>query len=293
MFQIHRRTLQDVPFPPSRTPGFSHFEFANENSSSDTDCISDGSKLYKSPLQVDQTHHERLVSLNDLAIRCALSGQLAESVLHFETSFFLLVEMEYTTSHQRLIDFMKKLRTAPDAEKDFFCERLDYDEGWNIASPLLTFDNWGPWTPWDELAASLLYNTGQVLLKQRRISVAKDAFVTAYTLARSLSTENSHLLMVPILHRIGYMQYWHRETEAAIGTLQLALKLCEGSPEQPPRTAATLNLLGVLFFHLCIVEKSRRFFIFALELQTKTAGPEDCAFATMLNNLGRLHVRTL
>jgi tetratricopeptide (TPR) repeat protein len=191
--------------------------------------------------------------------------------------------------------------TAPSAA--VFDERLDYDEGWNLcslSSSSISVDHLGPNAPYQEVAAALLYNVGQVLLLQHQQSRAKVVFIEAYIMARSSCTEHTHLLLVPILHRIGYLQYWERDIPSAIATYLLALDICHEffADQHPERTAATLNCLGVLHFHLQVPDSdaSLQYLLMALELQQQHkradhegGGGDDAAVATTLNNLGRVY----
>jgi tetratricopeptide (TPR) repeat protein len=262
---------------------------------------------------------EHVSTLNQMAIRWGMSGRYSDSMKCFEEAFTLLrvpgsqlLRSTSPSAYLQPIDNMQQrmswsdltassTATAPSAA--VFDERLDYDEGWNLcslSSSSISVDHLGPNAPYQEVAAALLYNVGQVLLLQHQQSRAKVVFIEAYIMARSSCTEHTHLLLVPILHRIGYLQYWERDIPSAIATYLLALDICHEffADQHPERTAATLNCLGVLHFHLQVPDSdaSLQYLLMALELQQQHkradhegGGGDDAAVATTLNNLGRVY----
>jgi tetratricopeptide (TPR) repeat protein len=252
-----------------------------------------------------KTDFENVSALNQMAIRWGLSGQYRDSMKCFEQAFSLLrvsgslvlspPPTAYSTEPHQLQH--QQPDHPPMGTADGFDERVEYDEGWSLcslSSSSISVDQLGPLAPYQEVAAALLYNFGQVLLLQNEHGRAKAVFVDAYVMARSSCTDQTHLLLIPILHRIGYLQYWERDIHSAIATYLLALDICRESPpdqQHALRMAVTLNCLGVLHFHLQVPESetSREYLLLALDLQQKTLGRDDAAVATTLNNLGRVY----
>jgi tetratricopeptide (TPR) repeat protein len=100
-----------------------------------------------------------------------------------------------------------------------------------------------------------------------------------------------------ILHNIGHVQYRTGQYEDAVRTYAKALHLGKHmfnrSPLDMLQVAATLNCLGVLYFHLpkAETEKAMELYLESLAIQRAVFGPdfESKEIATTLNNIGRIH----
>lgn len=103
--------------------------------------------------------------------------------------------------------------------------------------------------------------------------------------------------IMTILHNIGYVQYRTGQYEEAIRTYARALHLGKSSfhrsPQDMLQIAATLNCLGVIYYHLPKPEtgKSMDLFIESLAIQRSVycIDAETKEIATILNNIGNIH----
>jgi tetratricopeptide (TPR) repeat protein len=168
---------------------------------------------------------------------------------------------------------------------------IEYDEGFNTFSSLAQFY---PANSKEEKMLVLLYNLGQVMLLQCPTSTKKayGIFKHALQLASTLPSKDPHALMIPLLHRIGYIQYREKAHEEAIQTFEKALDYCELLDLDELQLAATLNCLGVLYFFHPEQEDiamSLDFQLKALSIQRLLLGNSHPTVATTLNNIGRVH----
>ena len=99
--------------------------------------------------------------------------------------------------------------------------------------------------------------------------------------------------IVAILHNIGYIQYRNSELETALRTYNEALQLHDRSSSRGSKIelAASLNCLGVLYFHLPKSDTARamEYYVESLKIRRHLFGHENCDVATTLNNIGRVH----
>ena len=201
----------------------------------------------------------------------------------------------------------------------------EYDEGMHAFSDLLSISadyvesknkttsnaDMNNLTQQYSLAAILIYNLGQVRLKQQRWDDAYNCFVDAYMLTELVSSANGARIAVPTLHNMGYIQYRCGNLNRSIQTFTKALSVCQVYlSSSPAHLAATLNCLGVLHFHRtsesnnCLgitssattadpntitstTEKALQCLLRALSLHRHCASART--LATTLNNLGRVH----
>jgi tetratricopeptide (TPR) repeat protein len=169
------------------------------------------------------------------------------------------------------------------------------------------------------LASILMYNMGQIRKRQMRHGEAYSCFTESYRLIVS-STELSKTssMIVRILHNLGYIQYRNGNVEASLEMFKIALQVlngCTSTPESERTSilpavvrnatmAATLNCLGVLYFHLprLSIEQSTDFLLKSLSLQqailrdvnTETMNwrgiiSVSTLVPSTLNNIGRVH----
>lgn len=235
-------------------------------------------------------YFETLACLNAIGTRFALALQLDESLQVFDQALSLLSTHCVATPNGQLVGSSlsvgmlgnNKYTIRQPLSEDYLFE---YDEGWNVFACFVSFDSLNPTTTTVEhMSAVTLFNVGQVLLIERRTDVAYEFFRVAFRFADATVSHDMGTLKVAMLHRLGYIQYLHREFVDAIQTFQQALNLCECEKES---TAATLNCLGVLHFQLpeADTDTALHYLMTALSLQR----PNTLAVATTLNNIGRVH----
>lgn len=165
------------------------------------------------------------------------------------------------------------------------------------------------------LASILMYNMGQIRKRQMRYGEAYTCFIESYRLiASSTELSKTPLMIVRILHNLGYIKYRNGRVDASLQMFKIALQVLNGSTittesvlpavVRNATMAATLNCLGVLYFHLprLSIEDSTEFLLKSLSLQREIL--HRVAKASMnwrgmisvsslvpstLNNIGRVH----
>ena len=186
----------------------------------------------------------------------------------------------------------------------------------------------------------LLYNLGQIRVRQHRYSDAYTFFIDSYAMLKQLnlsidSGNECTLWFVRILHNFGYIQYRLGDNAASLHIYTAALqalgysestsdntdiaqdkRLCNEDAMNLPTDkaamiAATLNCMGVLFFHLphcdilcaseCFLETLSRLQTLVMEspqgdvMQLEAGSREGMLplasmLATALYNMGRVHL---
>lgn len=174
-------------------------------------------------------------------------------------------------------------------------QQPEYDEGMRCFKALLPvdaeiFDR----TPRKhQLAATVLYNIGQVRLLQKRYDAAHSSFVDAYIMA-DCAPSDTNSIVLPILHNLGYIQYRNGDVDTSLQTFTAAFQFLQGETSRSiakAHIAATLNCLGVLHFHMPKSDTTRSLdcLLRALSLFRIVNGTPVRTVATMLNNIGRVH----
>jgi tetratricopeptide (TPR) repeat protein len=170
-------------------------------------------------------------------------------------------------------------------------EQCEYDEGLHFFSSFLRVSTPAPESAesQSETAACLLYNAGQVELLEMQYESAQAFFVDALVMTKFMRKEQSDKLTIPILHSLGYAQYRNEEIEASIETFKKAMVVCR-SEANATHIAATLNCLGVVYFHLTRAQtaEAKECLTSALSLQRTLFGKHRIV-ATTLNNIGRVY----
>lgn len=236
----------------------------------------------------------------DDALECfkaALSQLEGESAVQYATSPALANPAR--ASPTTCIDERSGHSTSSNVSRDsYIYQRREYDEGMHVFSSPLKME--GPvleaMDSQNAAAIVLLYNMGQLYLLRHSDEDANECFVRALFLARcrkgnnSNSRPNNYPGAVAILHNIGYIQYRNSELEKALRTFNEALQVYRHVPNKL-ELAATLNCLGVLYFHLPKSDTSRAmdYYLKSLEIRRELIGNEHRDIATMLNNIGRVH----
>lgn len=173
----------------------------------------------------------------------------------------------------------------------YIYQRREYDEGMHHFSTPIRMQ--GPLLDsirtHEDAASVVFYNIGQLCLLRHRDEEATECFVRALFLARS-SAGMPLVSVVAILHNIGYIQYRNIELEKALATFNECLQVfrCVASKLE---YAATLNCLGVLYFHLPKADTTSAMenYTNALALRRQLYGSDHKDVGTTLNNIGRVH----
>jgi tetratricopeptide (TPR) repeat protein len=141
-----------------------------------------------------------------------------------------------------------------------------------------------------QVAATLIYNIGQVRLLQKCHDAAFSCFVDAYIMAEC-TPGFPNAIVLPTLHNLGYIQYRNGDIASSLQTFTVAYQLCCQQGDNKAHIAATLNCLGVLYFHMpkSDTKRSLECLVQALSIQRILVGKHSQSVATTLNNIGRVH----
>jgi tetratricopeptide (TPR) repeat protein len=253
--------------------------------------------IVREPLRVSHPNRAFLeetpmTDLNSSGVAHALSREFDEAIRCFYQGLCRIGG--FVTALSPLVSkvtLRSSLRSHDSVQKgcNVLCDtKLEFDEGWGFFSSFAVGDHLlGPTAGCEDQAAALLYNIGQVHLLQNRDGAALDCFNGVLQLLRH---KKGHTLMVPVLHRIAYAQYYREDMKTAIETLTEAMS-CFKSGKDSLELAATFNSLGVIYFHLPKPDTSKALSLFAraLAMQQALLGPDHTSVATTLNNIGRVH----
>jgi tetratricopeptide (TPR) repeat protein len=174
----------------------------------------------------------------------------------------------------------------------YIYQRREYDEGMHVfSSPVpMEVKIMDLIDSHDAAACVVLYNLGQLSLLRHKDKEATDCFQRALFLTRRV-TKSSPVSSVAILHNIGYIQYRNSELEKSLSTFNEAIQVFRHYSNKL-ELAATLNCLGVLYFHMptCDTTKAMECYVRALEMRKSLFGSEHKdGVATTLNNIGRVY----
>ena len=187
----------------------------------------------------------------------------------------------------------------------YIYQRGEYDEGMHTYSEPVVLDS-PQHTSMHAATSTVLFNLGQLYLRLNDHDEASSSFMRAMQIAQwsganEVSASNSKkrqgASVMAILHNIGHVQYRSGCYEDAVRTYAKALQLGKTSFSKDSHkmleVAATLNCLGVLYFHLpkAETEKAMELYMESLAIRRAVLGA-DCEsreVATTLNNIGRIH----
>ena len=208
-----------------------------------------------------------------------------------ETAFFSVPSAQSFTGLQQV------------SKSLYIYQRGEYDEGMHtFSSPCLL--NATTCVSMHAATSTILFNLGQLHLHVGQLDEALSAFARALQIAQ-WSGEGEHdkeqagsgVSNMAILHNVGHVQYRLGHYEDALRTYAKALHwgkagLCKSSHKLLD-VAATLNCLGVLYFHLPKAEtdKAKELYTESLTIRRAVLGCdcESVEIATTLNNIGRIH----
>jgi tetratricopeptide (TPR) repeat protein len=236
---------------------------------------------------------EVMSRLNNVGVSCIETGEHQEAGLYFrraldkasETAFFAIPHIHATFSKPRG-EVSKSL---------YIYQRGEYDEGMHTYSEPCLIDPTS--TSLHQATATVLFNVGQLYLRLNDHDEAANAFFRSLQIAQwsapqvgssssSISKPNSPcphngVTIMAILHNIGHVQYRSGNYEDAVRTYAKALQLGKGAFQKDPsatlEVAATLNCLGVLYFHLpkAETEKAMELYLESLAIRRAVLGA-DC-----------------
>lgn len=233
---------------------------------------------------------ESVVSLNNTGVDQLTSSRYDEAMCCFHAS---LSKIDSQFSNMDISSFSCDAQSPQD---DSSCDsqatqRREYDEGMHFFMTPVRMEGtiMDLLVTHDAAATVLLFNMGQVCLRKQRDEEANDCFMRALYLARCAG-KMSPIGMVAILHNIGYIEYKNGELQKSLRTFNEAMQVLRHSYNRI-ELAATLNCLGVLYFHLPKSDTSRamEYYNKALEMQREHFGDQHKDVATTLNNVGRVH----
>lgn len=165
--------------------------------------------------------------------------------------------------------------------------RTEYDEGMRVyESPLTLHDV----SNQDCIASTLSYNMGQTHARQGFYDEANTWFQRALELANARNA-NTSLLVVKILHCLGYCSYRNGNDAKASIYYQQALAIVSELKLGPVHLAASLNCVGVLHFNKegNNTDLAMELFVESLKLYQTSNSGKAAAIATVMNNIGRVH----
>ena len=185
-------------------------------------------------------------------------------------------------------------------------QRGEYDEGMHTFAVPLMLDASRSTVP--KAIATVLFNLGQLYLRLNELEGSSTSFLHALQMAqmngamssgpaKEQSVSPTDVSVMAILHNIGHVQYRMGNYEEAVRTYAKALQLGKHSynknTHEVLEVAATLNCLGVLYFHLpkAETEKAMELYMESLGIHRSVLGVncESKEVATTLNNIGRVH----
>jgi tetratricopeptide (TPR) repeat protein len=185
---------------------------------------------------------------------------------------------------------------------------------WTMTKPSQPVQNDDVYLP---LAPLLMYNLGQIRKRQMRHNEAYSCFLESYrlmSLSQDISQESS--MVSRILHNLGYIQYRNGNIIASLKLFKIAQQVLEWNTriDEPVKDsttddrnaclAATLNCLGVLYFHLptLSIEYSSEYLLKSLSMQQEILSIVNgdtnnisgmisvtSLVPSTLNNIGRVH----
>jgi tetratricopeptide (TPR) repeat protein len=190
---------------------------------------------------------------------------------------------------------------SPPPTSSYIYQRFDFDEGMNIYETTQAIQHDDHPTASE---ATLFFNAGQAKRRLEDYSQSWHYYRHALNVLLPLhkddhirvpaSARTVHALVIPILHNMGQLAYRQGNVTQAFEFYEAALvhsRSLKGDKDYS--VGATMNCLGVLYYHLSAdeTEKAANCFKEALEILKATNGEDSKAVATTLNNYGRVMVQ--
>ena len=241
-----------------------------------------------------------LLELNRQGVHHLNNGEHIEAIYHFKMALQLLGDKFdplkiIDTPHTLGASCDDPIRTNilnPSIPKNsYIYQRREYDEGMHFFSHPIQiqghiFDNMD--TAHNVFASVVFYNLGQLCLLIQNDEEATFCFNRSLYYSKNIPGKST-VTVVSILHNIGYIQYRNIELGKSLATFQECLQLLQNSSNKA-EVAATLNCIGVLYFHLPKADTTSAMQNFnkALTIRKQIYGNENIHVATTLNNIGRV-----
>ena len=235
----------------------------------------------------------KIVELNNRAIGLYRKGDFRNASSLFQ---------EAATMRRRAL-IEAKGAVEKDAPKEptesaYIYQRMDFDEGMNVFPDAMTVDLADHWAA---MEATLLFNAGQARRRMDDTDNARNFYLAALECLLSALAEPSesssclslHRVAIPVLHNLGHLAYRQGHIRKAMTFYERVLKHCSVlSAIDTPTVGFTYNCIGVLYYHMSEENaKARSYLESALFIIKDALGPRSSQVATILNNLGRVHVQ--
>ena len=233
--------------------------------------------------------------LNNMGVGCLELAKFADAGQYFVHALEKTNEVCFLSLPHTFSQHKSKLTQPLSHNNNGVYQQDEYDEGMNtFCSPLMIHVD----TPFQDAICTLLYNLGQQLARVGQVDDALNCFMRALSFVQDANTGKSRgVTSVALLSCIGNMQYRNGSyEEAAIAyskALGAARSAVQGGSHGMLEVAATLNSLGVLYFHIPSVDASKAMKLFyeALSMYHAVWGfdAQTKEIATLLNNVGRAY----
>jgi tetratricopeptide (TPR) repeat protein len=242
-----------------------------------------GAKNYKSGdyHAAEECFSQALCCIN-LEHLCSQGG--IKKVAHNTTIKSTNYKITSCNGHGETSDYKKIEGSAPRNSS------IEYDEGMRVHSSLLQMQDSAPV---EEVAAILCYNVAQTQV-QRGLYESAIAFFrqSLHKFTIMLNGVNQSLHIVMNLQSLGYCLYRTGSDDQANDCYQRALAIVSERNLGTAYLAASVNCIGILLFNQpqpCDNDIAMDTFRKSLELYKSCANADVTSFATVLNNIGRVH----
>ena len=241
------------------------------------------------------SHLEIVAGLNNMAVACIKSSEHAEAEQLFHRALNKANEFTFF-SNTPLHIHNSRLNKSQDKNL-YICQRGEYDEGMHTFTEPLTIDPIFDTLDYNSVTAIILFNLGQLCMKLEDDNEASEYFYRSLAISQRnvspcVKRGSNNLNTTAILHNIGHVHYRSGNYEESIRTFTKALVIGrEAFACCHLEVAATLNCLGVLYFHMpkSDTEQAMDLFLESLTIRRAFLGNEHKDVATTLNNIGRIH----
>ena len=238
------------------------------------------------------------VRLNNVGVACMESSEFADAEECFQRA---LAKTSVPTS-PLCPSSPSKFRPI-DAEGGkgkrnlYVFQREEYDEGMSAFSEPMAIDMSCKADLLDnDIEATILYNVGQLCIRLEDNEEALESFCLALRALRwhnAMRGSRAHdVIAIAILHNIGHLRYRTGMYDEAVRTYTRALQAGRNSAHKLNlEVAASLNCLGVLYFHQPKNKSGSAMDVFvdSLAIRRASLGGDHKDVATTLNNIGRVH----
>jgi tetratricopeptide (TPR) repeat protein len=237
-------------------------------------------------LMVDSDHSHSLEMLNE-AVNSYENSSTEDRAMETLTLFYSFcseLSLPDSTLPPPLSIQDRKLRSVP--SKSYF------DEGMGTFTRLMPIVPQSDDTLKNDARLVLLFNLGVLYSKLQLYEEALDIFQSTKDLAIQ---ENSHDLLIAILHNLGRIHFHYGKYDSALSLYQEALTLSKTHHDIcHEHVSSTLNCIGVLFSHAIPTghDKILTAFQQALDICTALGKSNDLQALTIRYNMARCHLKS-